>query len=613
MTRHVPKPLVMIVGGPDVDVRLPLMRRLSGSYDFVAVGSDRALTRRVRDAGFEFEWYPLCRANRPWIDMLGAYRLWRLCRLHRPALVHTFDTKPCIWGRYAAALAGVDAIAGTITGLGSLYADDRVCTRLLRLCYRLLLRRACAVAGATLFHNDEDMQRLVREGVVDAHRCKLIAGSGVDTAYFNPALASADARARLRAELGVPDDAKIVLCVARLVRAKGVLEYARAARQVSKGNPRAYFVLAGPDDQASTDRLSAVQLRELQSAVRWLGPRNDVRDLMAASDVFVCPSYREGLPRALLEAASMALPLVATDVAGCRAIVIPGVTGLLVPKANAEELARAVESLVGDSRRAQLMASRSRASILHRHDIRAVSAQLDELYRRLLDAAACRLGAGLPRWCEICVSVLALTALSPLMALVAIAIKLDTSGPVLFRHRRIGRGGLPFELLKFRSMISDRPSWPLTVAGDSRVTRIGALIRRTKLDELPSLWNVLRADMALVGPRPEAPEYVDPEDALWKLLLQVRPGLTDPATLAMRNEEELLACTRDPESYYAGTLLPAKMRCSAKYMRRRTWASDVCVLFRTAARLLSIRALARAKPELVRAEAAAFLHGPWRG
>jgi lipopolysaccharide/colanic/teichoic acid biosynthesis glycosyltransferase len=184
---------------------------------------------------------------------------------------------------------------------------------------------------------------------------------------------------------------------------------------------------------------------------------------------------------------------------------------------------------------------------------------------------------------------LALALLLPLLVVIAVAVRLDSAGPAIFRQTRVGRGGREFQILKFRSMVtvlsSNAPA--ITVAGDARITRVGGFIRRTKLDELPQLWNVLRGEMSLVGPRPEVPQYVAlyPEDAR-REVLSVRPGITDSAAIVYRNENELLAASADPQLTYVQTILPHKLSLYRQYVRTRTFLGDLSILWRTAASLI---------------------------
>ncbi len=191
--------------------------------------------------------------------------------------------------------------------------------------------------------------------------------------------------------------------------------------------------------------------------------------------------------------------------------------------------------------------------------------------------------SSLPRVVEVTLCLVALTAAVPLLLVSALAVALSSPGPVLFRHQRIGRAGRRFRMLKFRTMRAGSSGPQVTSKRDPRITAVGRLLRKTKLDELPELWNVVRGDMSLVGPRPEAVQYVDVSSPLWRDVLAVRPGITDPMTLRLRNEEELLALAgASHEAFYRRYLLPYKLRGYRDYLANRSWKSDVRVLCLTA-------------------------------
>jgi len=179
---------------------------------------------------------------------------------------------------------------------------------------------------------------------------------------------------------------------------------------------------------------------------------------------------------------------------------------------------------------------------------------------------------------------LGLLAFSPLLLLVALAVKLDSPGPVFFRQVRVGRRGREFRIHKFRTMRVDaeRLGAQITVGRDPRITRVGALLRASKIDELPQLLDVLQGTMSLVGPRPEVPRYVAlyPADVR-KLVLSVRPGITDLASIEYRDESGVLARAVDPHREYVEVILPNKLRLAAEYVRRQSLGLDVAILWRT--------------------------------
>lgn len=171
----------------------------------------------------------------------------------------------------------------------------------------------------------------------------------------------------------------------------------------------------------------------------------------------------------------------------------------------------------------------------------------------------------------------------PLFVILAFAVVIDTGFPVFFLQKRVGLYGRPFYIYKFRTMTLQKDASQGSFdAGDSRrVTPVGRVLRRTKLDELPQLWNVLRGDMSLVGPRPEVQKWVDVYPERWSRVLSLRPGITDNASLEFRNEEELLAASSNPEKTYSDEVLPRKLDLYEDYVQNHSLAGDIRIIFRT--------------------------------
>ena len=190
---------------------------------------------------------------------------------------------------------------------------------------------------------------------------------------------------------------------------------------------------------------------------------------------------------------------------------------------------------------------------------------------------------------DIAISATALLLLTPVLLVLAVLIKLDSAGPVFYRQQRVGRHGVPFAIHKLRTMRADADATglPITVGADARITRAGRWLRRTRLDELPQLIDVLQGTMSLVGPRPEVPRYVAHyPPPLRDRVLAIKPGITDPSSLDWLDEAALLARAADPEREYIQVVLPAKLQRAADYAQQATLVSDVRVLWRTACRLL---------------------------
>jgi lipopolysaccharide/colanic/teichoic acid biosynthesis glycosyltransferase len=195
----------------------------------------------------------------------------------------------------------------------------------------------------------------------------------------------------------------------------------------------------------------------------------------------------------------------------------------------------------------------------------------------------------LKRLLDILLSTIGLLLLLPVFAVLALCIVLDSKGSVLFRQTRVGKGGVDFKLLKFRTM---RPlaesEGQLTIGGrDNRITRIGFFLRKYKLDELPQLLNVLMGHMSLVGPRPEVRRYVNLYNAEQLKVLNVRPGITDYASIKYANESDLLAQINEPEQFYIETIMPDKLAINLDYLAKRSLWGDVKILFKTFAKIVS--------------------------
>ena len=186
---------------------------------------------------------------------------------------------------------------------------------------------------------------------------------------------------------------------------------------------------------------------------------------------------------------------------------------------------------------------------------------------------------------DIVLSAAALCVLWPVLLLIALAIVVDDPGPVFYRQVRVGRGGKPFRIFKFRTMVvdADKKGLSITVGRDSRITRVGAFLRKTKLDELAQLFNVLMGQMSFVGPRPEVPRYVELYTPYQRQVLLVRPGITDYASIAYRNENDLLEGAQDPERMYIDEIMPAKIELNMKYLHEISPLADLRLMLSTVA------------------------------
>ena len=189
--------------------------------------------------------------------------------------------------------------------------------------------------------------------------------------------------------------------------------------------------------------------------------------------------------------------------------------------------------------------------------------------------------AAVKRVFDVACSLLGLILLSPLFLLAALAVGLTSPGGVLFRQERMGKDEVPFRILKFRTMYVNHGGLRITTSNDSRITPVGKFLRKSKLDELPQLLNVLRGDMSLVGPRPEVPEYTALYTEEQRRIFLVRPGITDPASILFRNENDLLTDSDDPNRLYTEEILPRKVELGLEYINNMSLMYDIKLIFQT--------------------------------
>ena len=181
------------------------------------------------------------------------------------------------------------------------------------------------------------------------------------------------------------------------------------------------------------------------------------------------------------------------------------------------------------------------------------------------------------------VSLIGIVILSPVFLCTALLIKLTSAGSVIYSQKRVGHNGRLFNLYKFRSMVvnADRIGTSVTTGHDPRITKVGRILRKTKLDELPQLWNVLKGDMSFVGPRPDVQEIINNYTAEMKRILEVRPGITSNASLHLRNEEYLLSLAREPDKAYEEIFVPAKIKLAMEHVHRKSFLFDFGILLQT--------------------------------
>jgi glycosyltransferase involved in cell wall biosynthesis len=353
--------------------RLSLMQAmLERGWEVCAAAPLDPYASKLTAQGIRFLETPLRRSSmNPFHELAYLLRLWRSCRQAEPDIVHLFTIKPVIYGSLAARLAGVPGMVNSVPGLGYIFLQNNIIKKLVIFLYKLALQPPAKI----IFQNQEDMDLFLKMGLALTNQAYLIRGSGVNCADFNPE------------NLATTEDPEYTtfLLLARMVWDKGIAEFVEAGKKVRAENPATRFILLGGSDSGNPAAVPENWLREQheQGYITWIGHVDDVRPYLAASSVVVLPSYyKEGLPRALLEAGAMGKPIITTDIPGCRDIVQDGVNGLIVPVKDEQSLTKAMLALSQNKAWRESMGQAGRQRVAEFFDDNIIIQQTIEVYRQ---------------------------------------------------------------------------------------------------------------------------------------------------------------------------------------------------------------------------------------
>lgn len=295
----------------------------------------------------------------PLRELLTIFYLIRIYRGVRPDLVHQYNIKPNLYGPMIARLTGVKAIICMITGLGGVYAGQGLIRRILTSLVNMVYRHSLKKSNIVYFTNKDDSAYFKKRGLVLESRIRYIPGAGVDVGRYRGCLK--DEGQEIRNKIGIDADKKVILFVGRLIREKGIYDLCQAFAGIEDDSYR--LVIVGPEYAHNANAVKPEEIKRCDSRIIYWGEADDVLPFYAMADVVALPSFREGMSTVLLEAAAAGVPVVATNVPGCREVVDNGVTGLLVPLGDKEELARSIIHLLQDDglRLRMSMAARNRA------------------------------------------------------------------------------------------------------------------------------------------------------------------------------------------------------------------------------------------------------------
>jgi glycosyltransferase involved in cell wall biosynthesis len=357
--------------------RSPLALALrDAGHDVLLISPAGDYGEKLRQLGLRWQPLPMERRSlNPFREALLLLHLVRLCRRERPDLIHSFTIKCAVYGSLVARLARVPRRVNAVAGLGYVFTNAGLKARVLRPLLRMLMRLALDGERARLIlQNPDDLAFFQQARIVSSERIRVIPGSGVDCERFSPTPRTDDSSSSCR-----------VLLAARLLWDKGIAEFVEAARQLRAQGHSIRFLLAGTSDFGNPAAVqeSTINTWTEEGVVEWLGHVDDMPGLLNSVDVAVLPSYREGLPKSLIEAAACALPLIATDAPGCREVVEHEVDGLLVPVSDAHALAHAIARLYKDSSLRKTFGTRARAKALSRFEGGIIVANTMGVYQEM--------------------------------------------------------------------------------------------------------------------------------------------------------------------------------------------------------------------------------------
>lgn len=370
----------------DLSLRYLLLRQLcalkEAGYDVTGISAPGENASALEAQGIRHLSAPLTRRITPLTDLVALWRLYRLLQQEQFVIVHTHTPKANLLGQIAAYLARVPIRVYTAHGF-YFHANMHP---LKRRFYITLEKISARCADLVFLINSEDVNTAITEKICPVEKIRRLDGIGIDLQHYDPARLSPQDITRKRREIGLPDGARVVGFVGRLVREKGLLELFAAARIVRERMPDVRFLFVGPVDTQKPDALTPDTAEEygLADICHFLGMRQDMPELYALMDVFVLPSHREGFGLVLAEAGAMGVPVIATDIRGCREVVEHGRNGLLVPFGDIQSLADAILELLTNHEKARRMGEEGHCIALERFDERVVFEKVKAEYARLL-------------------------------------------------------------------------------------------------------------------------------------------------------------------------------------------------------------------------------------
>jgi lipopolysaccharide/colanic/teichoic acid biosynthesis glycosyltransferase/glycosyltransferase involved in cell wall biosynthesis len=485
---------------------------------------------------------PMSREPSLLADLLSLLRLIGVIRRVRPVLTNFGTPKAGLLGNLAAFICRVPRRVYTLHGLRLETVQGWR-----RPFFTLLEKIACGCAHKVICVSPSLRERAIELGLVSPEKAVVpLKGTlnGIEVESFAPSPANIARAERLGPMLGLARKAPVIGYVGRFTRDKGIRELFEAYIELRRQHPQLRLLLVGDYEQADPVPLNVRAAIDDDPGILCTGFVEDASPYYHLMDVVVLPTYREGFSQVSIEAQASGVPIIVTRATGIVDSLLDGRTGLVVPIGDVSALVNATGSLLDDPLKRAAMGIAGQKWVSREFDGEKVRAAIVTEYQQMLKGASAQGGFraaqsgwryAVKRALDLIIVGMFLPLILPLLIIIAVLIRISIGGPVLFRQLRPGRYGLPFTLMKFRTMNDDRDAAGQLLPDAQRLTRFGRFLRSTSLDELPELWNVVTGDMALVGPRPLLMQYLERYSNEQARRHDVLPGITGWAQINGRN------------------------------------------------------------------------------
>lgn len=568
-------------------VPLSLDKLLSGQlnymnsfYDVTAVASEEDYLKKIGvKEGIKTFTIEMSRKITPIHDIVSVVKLFLFLKKENPLMVHSHTPKAGILAMIASKCAGVPIRLHTVAGLPLIETKGfkrALLERVEKLTY------SCATM---VYPNSKGLYDfIVANKFTEPSKLKIIgngSSNGINTMHFTPELVSQLQKRVLQKKLEIVADDFVFIFVGRLVGDKGINELILAFKNLIKQNSNVKLLLVGMEEKG-LDPLEDLTQKEIKANknILFVGYQDNIKPYLAISNALVFASYREGFPNVVLQAGAMGLPSIVTDINGCNEIIIDGKNGIIIPVKNSEAIEKAVLRMIDEKDFFITLQSNARKMITSRYEQKEIWKAILKEYKQVEENQQNSQEWSMYKKCikpslDFSIAFLGFLVLSPLFFIVVLCLIFANKGTVFFYQNRPGIGDKLFTIIKFKTMNDKKDTNGNLLPDHKRHTGIGRWLRKTSLDELPQLLNVIKGDMSIVGPRPLLPEYLDLYTVPQQRRHNVKPGITGWAQINGRNAIDW----------------KTKFRYDLWYVEHQSFGLDVKIIFNTLLKVLKVEGI----------------------